>query len=53
MAERAKGRLNITLEPDDAALLKRYMDRLEQQYGFRPSAAQVVRSLITKAEESA
>lgn len=43
---RAKGRTNITLEPDVAAVLKAHLDALEAKHGFRPTAHQVVSGLI-------
>lgn len=47
---REQGRLNVTLDAETAAMLRRHLDRLEHQLGFRPTAAQVVRGLIEKAD---
>jgi hypothetical protein len=48
---RERGRTNITLDAETAEMLRRYLDRLELRDGFRPTAAQVVRGMIVKAEE--
>lgn len=51
MTDREKGRTNITLDADTAALLRQHIDQLERKCGFRPTAAQIVRGLIAKALE--
>lgn len=44
-------RTNITLDSETAECLREYLDRLQDELGFRPTAAQVVRGLIVKARD--
>ena len=48
-ASRAQGRLNITLDPDDAERVRELAAKHGREYGFLPTAAQIVAGLIRKA----